>query len=268
MTLLSLEKFPKEITSYDLLKTFALVLMVVDHIGFYFFPDDLLWRAVGRICVPAWFFLVGYARSRDISKRMWIGGGVLVLANIVAGMPVLPLNILFSILAVRLLIDPVISICKKSTLHLWFVCALLIVLWLPTNFFAVEYGTLGLVLAMFGYFVRHKEEMGGEKAVSRFLIFSTLSFVVLQQAVFKFGAMAFFVMIAGVLAMHVVLMPFRSRSYPRLSADIPAPLVWFIQLCGRRSLEIYVVHLLLFKALALFLEMEGFGFFAFKLVDI
>ncbi len=35
---------PAPLTAYDLLKTLAIILMVVDHIGAYFFPDQMWWR--------------------------------------------------------------------------------------------------------------------------------------------------------------------------------------------------------------------------------
>ena len=42
-----IRKLPQELTSYDLLKTLAVVTMIIDHIGLYFFPDDVGWRIVG-----------------------------------------------------------------------------------------------------------------------------------------------------------------------------------------------------------------------------
>ena len=53
------------LTSYDLLKTLALVLMVIDHIGYFFYPEEMWWRVLGRLSVPIWFFLIGYANARD-----------------------------------------------------------------------------------------------------------------------------------------------------------------------------------------------------------
>lgn len=60
---------PREVTSYDLLKCAAVIIMVIDHVGFYFYPENLWFRAVGRIGFPVWFFLVGYARGRDIPPQ-------------------------------------------------------------------------------------------------------------------------------------------------------------------------------------------------------
>ena len=44
---------------YDWLKILAVVTMVIDHIGYYLFPDILGLRLVGRIAFPIFLFLVG-----------------------------------------------------------------------------------------------------------------------------------------------------------------------------------------------------------------
>jgi hypothetical protein len=46
----------------------AMILMVIDHIGFLFFPDMLIFRAVGRLCFPLYAYLLamGFQHSRSI----------------------------------------------------------------------------------------------------------------------------------------------------------------------------------------------------------
>ena len=56
-------------SSYDFIKFVAVVLMVIDHIGYYFFPYDLMWRSFGRMCVPIWLFLAGYAKPSDVFPK-------------------------------------------------------------------------------------------------------------------------------------------------------------------------------------------------------
>ena len=73
---------PKDLTSHDLLKAFAVIIMVIDHAGYYFFPDQEWWRAIGRIGFPIWFFLVGHARGRVISRKLIIGAGLLACPGI------------------------------------------------------------------------------------------------------------------------------------------------------------------------------------------
>ena len=45
---------PKDLTSYDLLKSFAVILMILDHIGYCFYPAEM------------WF------QALDIGKSLWL----------------------------------------------------------------------------------------------------------------------------------------------------------------------------------------------------
>jgi len=76
---------PDTVTSYDVWKTLAVLLMIIDHIGAYFLPDEQGLRILGRLCVPIWFFLVGYAQSRDLSWRLWAGVAILSISNYIGG---------------------------------------------------------------------------------------------------------------------------------------------------------------------------------------
>ena len=79
------KNLPRDLTSYDFLKAVAVLLMVIDHVGFYFYPDQQWFRVFGRLCVPIWFFLIGYARSRDLSLYLWGGMILLVFAQPAGG---------------------------------------------------------------------------------------------------------------------------------------------------------------------------------------
>ena len=254
------KKLPADITSYDLLKTFAVITMVIDHIGVYFFPDELWWRAVGRSCVPVWFFLIGYARTRDLSPLL-IGGGLILLAgNFIAGMSVLPLNVLFTIMLIRLCIDSLMGLCLRRPVLIWSVSAILFVLALP-SYFLTEYGSQAIIMAMFGYLVRRRDLPGFETLSLRYMIFALLSFTLLQRLAFAFNPAQFLSMFGFLFAVMLLLISFRPRSFPRLTLVLTAPVGAFIRLCGRHTLEIYVLHLLLFKALAVYWGLENYSLF-------
>ena len=164
-----ISKQDAHLTSYDFLKTLAVLLMIVDHVGFYFFPEEDVWRVIGRLCVPIWFFLIGYARSRDFGWILWAGCFILVFANYAVGLPFFPLNILASILLVRWAIDvamirlmPVLQ-QENMPQRFWAFCVFLTLLTIPTSL-VTEYGTQGLLLAMLGYLVRHKEKIDSDKS--------------------------------------------------------------------------------------------------------
>ena len=80
----------------DILKTVAIILMIIDHIGYYFFPENYWFRAIGRACVPVWFFLIGYANTRELPNRLLIAALILALADLILFQRVFSLNILVS----------------------------------------------------------------------------------------------------------------------------------------------------------------------------
>lgn len=237
------------LTSYDLLKSFAVIIMVIDHIGFYFFPDDLIWRAVGRVGFPIWFFLIGHASGRSIPPKLWGGALALVGASALIGMPFFPVNALFTIILIRVSLDKVMAFSSLSALRLAQVTVFCLFLILPTNQIS-EYGTLGLIFAMFGYLVRHREKLSlSPKVAFNYMLASFFIFVVMQQVIFGMPQEMFFVMGAGTLLVCMALLGFEKDEYPALTAKLPAVFVAPLQFMGRWTLEIYIVHLLLFKAL-------------------
>lgn len=257
---------PKDLTSYDFLKAAAVVLMAVDHAGYFFFPEDNWWRAAGRICVPIWFFLVGYARERRLEGRLWAGAAILAAAYAVAGSHFLPFSILATILAIRFVLDRTMAFVLRNTEILVLSCAALVVLIIPTNYLA-EYGTQGLILAMAGYLVRNGRECGKSEAfVQMFMVFAFLSFVVPQFFFFGFTPVQFYLMAGGVGLAFLYLYRFRPVLYPELTRRIPAGAARVIRFMGRRTLEIYVGHIILFQIIALLQGQERFGLFAWKLM--
>lgn len=71
------------------LKIVAVVLMVIDHIGLFLFPQQIVLRAVGRLSFPlfAYFFAQGYQHTNSHSKylfRLLVTG---LVAQVVLGLP-------------------------------------------------------------------------------------------------------------------------------------------------------------------------------------
>ena len=253
---------PVDITAYDLVKAFAVIIMIIDHTGHYFFPDDLWWRAVGRIGFPVWFFLAGYATGKEISPRLVWGSLILLGANIVVGLPLLPLCALVTIILIRLLMDRVMEPVLAGKISIWVIAIAMLVLVIPTNAIT-EYGSQAFITAMFGYLVRHRKELPNETYLIRFMIFALLSFVIMQQLYYGFTVPQFMFMIMGTMLIRLWLYNFEGKeTYPRLSQKLPAAFKFPITFMGRHTLEIYVVHLIVFKASAMMIGMDGYGLFS------
>ncbi len=264
----TINKQTRVLTSYDLLKALALLLMVIDHVGFYFFPDENWFRVFGRICVPIWFFLIGYAKSRDIPNSWWIGALVLIAVSAMVGMPFFATNILVTMIAVRLSLDFISRLSAKNSVYFYAVTAILTILIIPTGFFT-EYGTQGILSAMCGYFVRQRQSAIVSEDVKHskdafamwYMVYVQVVYAVLQLGYFGFSQNQFLVVIVGVVAVSWMLLRFKPVAYAAYTEKMPGLVTMLLQICGRRTLEIYVVHLVLFKCLALYLGYESFGLF-------
>lgn len=253
------KQLPYNLTIYDFFKTAAVILMLVDHFGYYFYPDETWFRVFGRLCVPIWFFLIGYARSRDLSAKLWIGGIILVAANIPTGQFILPLNILFTMIFVRLILDHIMVHVIKGPNEFWAINIMLLLLALP-SFIITEYGTQAVIMAMYGWFIRHRDnENVPDNMLVQHTAFALISFVLIQGFLFGMGQAQFMVLQIGILAVMGVLFFFKPVEFPKLTKAMPAPALWFFKIGGRRTLEIYVFHLVLFKALAV--EFGRFAWF-------
>jgi len=262
---MSTKPLPFNLTSYDLLKSFAVIIMLIDHTGWYFFPGDMWWRAVGRIGFPVWFFLVGHSNSRDLNWKLWAGTAVLFIGNIISGMYLFPLSALATIIVIRLVLDPFmrLALYDKKALFAFSIVLLLVVL--HTAMF-VEYGTQALIMAMLGYMVRHRERLNlTSDTVTLFTAYALTSFLVLQGMMFNLSQPQFIFMTIGTLAVMGLLYGFKLREYPELTAKLPKFVTAALKFGGRHTLEIYVAHLTLFKVLAMILFPHEYEFLQFDL---
>ncbi len=251
---------PADITSYDLVKTFAVITMIVDHLGFYFFPENLWFRAVGRASFPVWFFLIGYANSREVPPKFIIGAFLLLLFDYITGLAVLPLNVLFTLMGIRLSIDFLMKPVMNGRLPIWSLGALLLLLAIPT-YFASEYGTQGVIMAILGYLIRHRDRLKNPGIITEYAIFVVMSYVVVEKFIFNFdwSQLAFVLVWSGVTC--AALCKFTPRAFPALSARMPLIIKAGVQFMGRRTLEIYVGHLILFKLIAVYIGDDRFEWF-------
>ncbi len=256
-----MKTLPKELTSYDLLKTLAVLLMIVDHVGFFYFPDDGWLRVIGRLCVPMWFFLIGYARSRDIDMRLLGGTAILVMGSALYGHYIFPFSILATIIFLRLTMDGVLHAFMHSKLMMILIGAALMVLIIPTNSF-LEYGTMGYILAFLGYFVRHNDEAAYNKTfISKYIMYAFFTFVLTQAVFHGFDTPQFVVLSVGIISVLFGLTHFKSKI---INVKMPTWCISVLQFTGRRTLEIYVAHILFLGFSAMALGDPRFGLLDWK----
>ncbi len=256
---------PKTLTSHDLLKTLAILLMIIDHIGVYFFPEELWWRAAGRLSAPIWLFLIGYAKTREVPTKLWISALILFLSSFLISDAIFPINILIGIIITRLILDKVTNWFFADREHVVAGILAALLLMLPT-YFLFEYGTLCIMLALYGYLQRWNEtkKLLPKWASIAFILISATSYIFMAAISFEFDTEQKIIMALGVSIVFIMLYLFSPQNNLKLSKTLPKPITALLKITGRKTLEIYVVHLLLFKALAFYFGIEGFNLFEWQ----
>ena len=261
-TLFARDKTP-HLTSYDLVKTFALITMIIDHLGAFLFPDLLILKAVGRLSFPVWFFLVGYSNTRTIPPRLWIGAGLITLSYIVFHHQLLPFNIFVTIIVARLVLP---FITRKVFYNIFGMAGLLLVCIavLIPSYGYIEYGVTGILLAFWAH-LRRKNPCSQWLQHLYFLIILVVH-ASIQTVIYPFSGMqqniVFFGVVGVMMGLHFY---FKSVVYQGTeNVPIVAPI---LRLCGRYTLEIYGVHIIVFTILSAYLygDFETVNFFGISL---
>ena len=132
------------------LKLIALLAMVLDHLGFVFFPENDLFRVIGRVSFPIFAFLIanGHSHTSDVKKYLCslflfgllseIPHNYLICGDLYCGQP----NVLFTLFC-GLLIIHIISEMSKSGPNIGFLAVILGVLFV-IYYSNAEYGVIGV----------------------------------------------------------------------------------------------------------------------------
>lgn len=157
----------ERISKLDALKWIALIAMVIDHIGLLFFPEENVFRVIGRISFPIFAYLIaeGSFKTRNRKRyliRLWFFALLAQVPYMIA-FDIMELNILFTLFAGLLLI------------HLGWSYAMLIfvfLIWFPIP---ISYGWWGVFLIMMFATFRKKAEGDyyEEGKIARFMPKST-----------------------------------------------------------------------------------------------
>jgi fucose 4-O-acetylase-like acetyltransferase len=182
----------------------------------------------------------------------------LLLMHMVYGWFIFPLNVLFSIIVIRIVLNPVMRFMYQSRAYFWLTLFGLFIALIPSLFW-MEYGTLGLLIALYGAAIRRDQDvqqgaclLSGdmqERARQTPMDLKVLYIVVLVMFytatlyLFHFDRMQMAVMIiVCALVLHVLSRLEVCEVRGRFSPLVSSTLRWI----GRHTLMIYVVHLTCF----------------------
>lgn len=196
---------------------------------------------------------MGYANSRTISIKLIACALLLLIVQYSLEQSFLQLNILFTVMIIRLTIDKVsyYLLYKSNILIFWILSFSLFSFWFLT-FWAFEYGTLAILVALFGYSVRHQNRIKRSSDVERLFLTVAIAYIATQVISHGFSQDQFFLMAVTTILLLLMMYIFKPKTFPKLTQTLPHPLVTILQFGGRKTLEIYVVHLIIFKSVAHF----------------
>jgi peptidoglycan/LPS O-acetylase OafA/YrhL len=220
----------KRIFFYDLLKFLAIVFMVTDHIGFYFFTENEVFRQIGRFAAPLFFFLTGYNSSTKLDSRIFIGAIILQIFLIFIEQK-FTLNILFTILLLRIFNNYL----KTISLNFYNLSLLTIIsssFWIFTNYL-FEYGTIAILFALSGKLYKTKH-----KYFKTYLILSTLIYLSTQYISFNFTITAIITWLLTIITLNYFLKTKSIKENPAIPK------------IAKYSLQIYLTHYILFSTIS------------------
>jgi hypothetical protein len=272
-----LTKYGTQANSHDWLKAIAILLMVVDHTGVYFFPDVYWYRFVGRFSFPVFFFLIGYTynglrQDTPADSRAWkdyyaklpaaiqkivgffwafnIKSDLLLclllitVTNYVLIQDVFPLNILATVIVCRVVLY---LMDKYHILENWLLASwlLLTLLHVPL-IFVYEYGGAAILISMVGYLI--KQNRRGEIKALSFIFLTYLTYCASQMFFFPATFNYLVTLYTAMAALFIVLSDYKlQKTYLLPNITVVNYAVMFI---SRYSLYVYTAHLLAFKIIA------------------
>ncbi len=230
----------KAFTTHHLIKVIALIVMTIDHIGTYIYPEAFWWRAIGRTTFPVWFFLIGHAPQGKLSKDIWIWAGVLALINPLLGGGLLPTNALVTLACCHYAIG-LIEKCDLLNKEPWSLIIAAYILLLPT-FVLMEYGTEGFLFALMGYAVRSGQmDWRRGKLVT---VAALAMFLAMQMHAHPYDPAQLLFMMAGTTVITCYLARFEFRPIRSVPRFVTRPVLFL----SRHSMQYYVVHRVILQA--------------------
>lgn len=223
------------LNNQDLYKLSAFLMMVIDHIGYYFFPDQVFLRAIGRFSAPIWLFFCGYNYKDKplLQDRVFYGAIFLVFYDhLVARIP----NILITMIVIKLTIKHV----KLISSYAWIILAPFVFITYPIFKNIFDFGTLGVAVGLLGYHFRAKHE--SSKIA---LIICILLTVFSQLYFFNFNYNNAVIACLSILLSFYLIYIFRPHRI-----ELHGAVRIIVSIFSRHSLYLYCLHLIILSLLS------------------
>ncbi|ABV73325.1 hypothetical protein A1E_01900 [Rickettsia canadensis str. McKiel] len=140
----------------DLLKTLAIIAMIIDHMGLYLYPELTIMRVIGRTVMPVFCFFTGYNFHDKPKTKIIIAGILLQIYTTVLFKQFITTNILIPIY----LGQCYIYYFRKSLIHFFYsgYCHVIIMAILfHISWYLVDYGTIVIAIMILGFIAQHEQ---------------------------------------------------------------------------------------------------------------
>lgn len=230
----------------DVLKFIAVVLMVIDHLGLFFFQKYHLMRAIGRSSAPIWLFFVGFFyQHRDGRKLYWAA-----LFDYALQQLLFPGTWRFGILGTIILTRPLLQLAMLWQKQPWAMALIVGICLLGssvTNHW-VEYGSVIMLFSFAGALQCEKNPFA-----PAILLIATGSYFLRQKLLFGFTVPEFMLSLIIFFPLFTQLKRFKLQQQEDL---FPQPIVHVIRFCSRHSLWVYIGHYRLFQLLFIVMSLR------------
>ena len=222
------------LNNVDIWKFFAIITMLIDHIGFFFFPENDYFRAIGRASAPIWLYFVGlhFNKGNDIKLASFCLAMVAAI-SFAKGSPDFN-NILISIILYKLLLRIFDKNNILEKIHYGAILWLCICLTLITVSM-MQYGSVGFMFALCGFM--KAKQFSNEKIRISFII-TCIFYIALSIATFELNIAQSLITVTLVSFALLKLYHYEFKTFGFKSAPI--------MFLSRYSMEVYFAHYLLF----------------------
>jgi uncharacterized membrane protein len=254
---------PYAVDNTDWLKTAAIILVVIDHFGYFFMEDDRWWSVFGRLAAPTFFFLLGYAQTQAVPLHwIWLGIILTLLNSWNANWTWVTPNILLSFVFIRIVRPYVQTFLQRRGWVAFAILVFALLVILPIAAKIVDYGSEGWLWALFGLcqreYVDGRSASGLDDAASGFdppahglaentdpmrllaCLTAAVVYIWQEQREYLFPPIQFAVVVLGVGVLSFELYLFLRGPSRIQPPEATATVLRFI---GRHTLEIYAIQL-------------------------
>jgi hypothetical protein len=223
----------------DKLKTLAVISMIIDHIGVFFFPKIEVFRVMGRLAMPIFCFFAGYNFKGKRKSSLLKYGLLLSLITFIGTGSFPTLNILITIYIGQLYLQKFFTLTHDVVSNMFQILPL--ILFTPATFLLFDYGTLAISIMALGYIYKHTE------LNKKYLFLMCTLTVLYTQIMFWFDLHNFILLIIMAIVLYYCFASFDDFEKP-----VTEPYIYAI---SRNCMFIYFFHLSIFQILKMIISL-------------